>query len=160
MDDMLKHTIGLPTVELAAGGTVAVEGEAGGNLWILVSGALEISKGGVPINTVTRPGAVIGEISLLLDAPYSATVEASEPSVLRYVADGRALLSHDPAVARLIAIGLAERLDFVTTYLVDLKRQYGDVPGLTMVSDVLNVLAHRQGVAARPGSARDPDPEY
>ena len=59
-----------------------------------------------------------------------------------------------------MATVLAERLSFVTTYLADLKHQYGDAPGLAMVSDVLKELAAHQGPAARPGSARDPDPEY
>jgi hypothetical protein len=66
----------------------------------------------------------------------------------------------DPAITQLVAVGLAERLTFVTTYLADLKNQYGDVPGLSMVSDVLNQLAQRQAPPARPGSARDPNPEY
>jgi hypothetical protein len=44
--------------------------------------------------------------------------------------------------------------------LADLKQQYGDAPGLTMVSDVLNRLALRQTAPARPGSARDPQPDY
>ena len=57
-------------------------------------------------------------------------------------------------------MGLAERLNFVTTYLADLKHQYGDAPGLAMVSDVLSQLSQRQGAVARPGSARDPEPEY
>ena len=48
----------------------------------------------------------------------------------------------------------------MTSYLADLKNQYGDAPGLTMVSEVLSLLAQRQVPAARPGSARDPDPEY
>ena len=61
---------------------------------------------------------------------------------------------------RLVAVGLAERLDFVTSYLSDLKHQYGDAPGLAMVSDVLKQLALRQAPLARPGSARDPDPDY
>jgi hypothetical protein len=60
----------------------------------------------------------------------------------------------------LVAIGLAERLNFVTTYLADLKHQYGDAPGLSMVADVLHQLAQRHGPVARPGSARDPDAEY
>jgi CRP/FNR family cyclic AMP-dependent transcriptional regulator len=59
-----------------------------------------------------------------------------------------------------VAVGLAERLNFVTTYLADLKQQYGDAPGLSMVSHVLQHLGHRHGPAARPGSARDPDAEY
>jgi hypothetical protein len=59
-----------------------------------------------------------------------------------------------------VAIGLAERLNFVTTYLADLKQQYGDAPGLSMVNDVLARLAQGQTPSARPGSARDPNPEY
>ena len=58
------------------------------------------------------------------------------------------------------AVGLAERLNFVSTYLADLKDQYGDATGLSMVSEVLSRLAEKQVVAARPGSARDPDPDY
>jgi len=59
-----------------------------------------------------------------------------------------------------VAVELAERLNFVTTYLADLKHQYGDAPGLAMVSDVLAHLGQRKQPVARPGSARDPDPEY
>ena len=70
------------------------------------------------------------------------------------------MLASDPRITRLVAVGLAERLNFVTTYLADLKHQYGDAPGLTMVSDVLNQLAQRQAPPARPGSARDPHPAY
>ena len=59
-----------------------------------------------------------------------------------------------------IAVGLAERLNFVTAYLADLKHQYGDAPGLSMVDSVLTRLAQRQDAPARSGSARDPEPEY
>lgn len=160
MDDMLSASAHLPELRLAPGETLVREGESGGGLWILVSGALQVRKGGVLVNTVIRPGAVIGEVSVLLNTAYSATVEAAEPSVVRHAADGHALLASDPAITRRVAVGLAERLNFVTTYLADLKNQYGDAPGLSMVSDVLNQLAQRQAPPARPGSARDPDPEY
>ena len=66
----------------------------------------------------------------------------------------------DPEITRLIAVGLAERLNFVTAYLADLKHQYGDAPGLSMVDSVLIRLAQRQDAPVRSGSARDPDPEY
>lgn len=160
MADLLTLAAELPSIDLAPGDTVVREGAAGGGLWILVSGALQVIKGGVAVNAVTRPGAVIGEISLLLGSPYTATVVASAPSVVRRASDGRALLLGDPAVMHAVAMGLAERLNFVTTYLADLKNQYGDAPGLTMVNDVLAQLAHRQSPAARPGSARDPNPDY
>lgn len=160
MPDMLTLSAHLPEVSLSPGDVVVHEGGAAGGLWVLVSGALEVRKGGVPVNTITQPGAIVGEISVLLGSAFSATVLATEPSVLRHAADGQALLKRDPAITHLVAVGLAERLNFVTTYLADLKHQYGDAPGLTMVSDVLTRLAQRQAPPARPGSARDPDPEY
>jgi CRP-like cAMP-binding protein len=160
MHELLQRTAGLPEITLAPGDILVREGETGDGLWILISGTLQVSKAGTTISSVSRPGAAIGEISLLLNSPFSATVVATEPSVLRYAADGRALLSSNPAITQLIAVGLAERLAFVTTYLADLKNQYGDAPGLAMVSDVLNHLAHRQGTPARSGSAREPNPDY
>ena len=160
MSDMLALSAHLPQVEFAPGAVIIGEGGSTGGLWVLVSGALQVSKAGVQVNTITRPGALVGEVGVLLDTISSATVRATEASILRHAADGRGLLASDPAITRLVAVGLAERLNFVTTYLADLKLQYGDAPGLSMVSDVLARLAERQGPAARPGSARDPDPEY
>lgn len=160
MTDMLELSAHLPAVRVDTGQVVVREGETGGAIWVLVSGALEVVKGSVAVNTVTRPGALVGEVSVLLGLPYGATVRATAPSVLRHAADGNALLNHHPAVARLMAAGLAERLNFVTAYLVDLKQQYGNAPGLDMVSDVLRQLSTRQAPPTRPGSARDPDPDY
>ena len=160
MHDMLSLSASLPAVAFAAGEVVVEEGGSSGGLWVLVSGALRVRKGPVVVNTVTRPGALIGEIAVLLEGTNGATVEATEPSVLRHAADAKALLASDPLISRLVAIGLAERLNIVTTYLADLKQQYGDAPGLSMVSDVLARLAESRGPRARPGSARDPDPEY
>ena len=132
-------------------------GEAGG-LWVLLSGRLEVSKGGTRVNTIEQPGAIVGEVSLLLGSRHGATIRALEPTRARYAADGHAFLLGDPEVTRNIAVGLAERLNYVTAYLADLKFQYGDTPGLSMVDTVLTRLAHHQGAPARSGSARDPTP--
>jgi hypothetical protein len=78
---------------------------------------------------------------------------------LRQATDGVAFL-RDPEVVRLIAVGLAERLNYVTAYLADVKQQYGDAPGLSMVGTVLARLAQNQHAPVLGGSARDPDPEY
>ncbi len=158
--DMLSLSAHLPEIELDPGETVVQEGGPSGAIWVLVSGALRVRKGDVTVNTITLPGALVGEMSVLLGTDHGATVEATVPSRLRRADDGPALLTRDPAITKLVAVGLAERLNYVTTYLADLKLQYGDTPGLSMVSDVLSELAQRQGPAARPGSARDPEPEY
>jgi CRP-like cAMP-binding protein len=157
---MLQLASHLPERAFAPGDVVVREGQPGGALWVLVSGALLVRKAGIVVNTITHPGAIVGEVSALLGSAYSATVEATEPSVLRHAIDAQALLDSHPAITRLVAVGLAERLNFVTTYLADLKAQYGDAPGLTMVTSVLCELSERQVERARPGSARDPNPEY
>ena len=160
MKDMLALTTHLPEIEYAPGDIVIAEGGESSGVWILLSGSLRVTKNGKEVNTVTRPGALIGEMSILLGVPDSATVEAIGRCGMRYAADGEALLTSDPRIIHLVAVGLAERLNFVTTYLADLQQQYGDAPGLAMVPDVLRQLAQRQGPVAHPGSARDPEPDY
>ena len=159
MTDLFALCGELPAVEVEPGAVVVREGDDGGRIWILEHGALLVRKGGTPVNTIDQPGAIIGEVSVLLGTLSGATVEAMEPSRLRYAAGGAAFLDN-PAVLRLIAAGLAERLNYVTAYLADLKQQYGDAPGLLMVDAVLNRLAQCQSTPVRGGSARDPDPEY
>jgi CRP/FNR family transcriptional regulator, cyclic AMP receptor protein len=160
MASMLELSAHLPDVHVPAGHVVINEGGTPGGIWVLVSGALEVSKSDVPITTLTHPGAMVGEMSLLLGIDHSATVTATQPSVVRHAADGDGFLKSDPVIATLVAIGLAERLRFVTTYLADLKNQYRDIPGLSMLSDVLTGLEQRQAPTAIPGSRREPDPEY
>ena len=157
---MLALSANLPEVEFAPGEAVVHEGGASGSIWILVSGALRVRQGNIQVNTITDPGALIGEMSILQGIAHSATVEATQQSTLRHAADGHGLLASAPAITKLVAVGLAERLSFVTTYLADLTRQYADVPGLSMVSDVLSRLGEHTGPLASPGSVREPDPEY
>ncbi len=160
MTDLLSLAAHLPEVHLAAGDTLVAEGGNGGSVWVLVGGSLEVRKADITVNTITHPGSLVGEMSTLTGSKHSATVVAIEPTTLRHAADGAAFLESDPGVLRLVATGLAERLAFVTTYLADLRHQYGAAPGLAMVGDVLQELAQRQAPPARPGSMRDPDPDY
>lgn len=157
---MLTLAADLPTMRLAPGDVLCAEGDRTGAIWVLVAGALAVSKAGTTVNRIDRPGAIIGEIAVLLGSGNSATVTAETECELRVAADGASMLRSHPEISTHVATGLAERLDFVTTYLADLKHQYGDAPGLAMVGDVLNELATRQGPRAQPGSRRDPDPEY
>lgn len=160
MTDMLTLTNHLPEISYKPGEIVITEGGNSTGVWVLVSGSLLITKNGKEVNRVTQPGALVGEMSILLGVPDSATVEAAELCRMRYAEDGEALLTSNPRIIHLVAVGLAERLNFVTTYLADLKNQYGDAPGLAMVPEVLQALAQATQKPAQPGSLRDPDPEY
>ena len=66
----------LPVMTFAPGEVLMAEGETSGRLYVLLDGAVEITKGGFQINLVSDRGAILGEMSVLLDLPHTATVRA------------------------------------------------------------------------------------
>lgn len=160
MADLLELTEGLPEVVLAPGDVLVEDGTRTGSVWVLLSGSVQVTKHGVLINTIDRPGAAFGEVAVLQGSDHTATVTAATECRLRVARDGRAFLLDQPEVLLGVAGDLAARLDLVTTYLADLRNQYSGSPGLDMVSTVLGRLQGTAPGTARPGSARDPDPEY
>jgi CRP-like cAMP-binding protein len=158
MADLLQLSSHLPEVDIESGHEILREGEQTGAIWILVSGELRVRRGTTVIDWIDQPGAVIGEMAVLLGTAATASVEAIEPSRLRYAAKGEEFLA-DPTVTHLVAVSLAERLNLVTTYLADLQDQYGNAPEMDMVREILNRLLDRQIRASAPGTVRDPDPD-
>lgn len=159
MRSILPACRDLPLRAFAAGETIIAEGTPSRALYVLETGAVEVLKGDVPIVTVHEPGALFGEMSVLLEAPHTATVRALEPSTLHVAEDARAFLHAKPEIAFEIARLLARRLHFVNGYLVDVKRQFehhGD--HLAIVDEVLESLVHHQGRPAVGGSVRCPEP--
>ena len=158
MLEILRLCGNTPQRAFPAGEIVLQEGDRTGVLYILIEGTVEVLKGDVQVNVVSDPGAVFGEMSVLLDAPQSATVRTLEPSRFHVADDARAFLHRDAKVALAVSRLLARRLHGMTTYLADLKHQFADHDShLGMVDEVLEVLVHHQGEAHDPGSDRDPD---
>ena len=155
---MLALVAHLPEVAFDAGDILIREGYVGG-IWVLMSGRLQVRKGEMAVNTIDEAGAIIGEISVLLGHPCGATIEAMEPTRTRYAGDGGALLLGDPEITRLIAVGLAQRLNYVTAYLADLKHQTATCPASPWWTRC-SPGSHSGRTRPRSGSARDPDPEY
>jgi hypothetical protein len=85
----------LPLVTYQAGETVLSAASTTGRLLILKEGAVAVVKEGVEIARVTEPGAVFGELSVLLDQPHTADVRALEASQF-HVADAATTLRVDP----------------------------------------------------------------
>ena len=117
-----RKLAGFPIATYRAGETVITAGSTTGRLLILSKGAVAVFKEGVEIATVTEPGAVFGELSVLLDQPHTADVRALETSQF-YVADAAALLRVDPIALIYVATVLARRLDDANRALIELKRQ-------------------------------------
>ena len=99
----------LPLVTYQVGETVIADGSKSARLLILKKGAVTIVKEDTEIATVTEPGAVFGELSILLDQPNKVDVRALETSQF-YVADGDVLLTQNPIVMH-VATVLARQLD-------------------------------------------------
>jgi CRP-like cAMP-binding protein len=147
--------------DVAAGEVVLVDGEPVHALFVLLEGSLRIEKAGVLVAHVSEPGVSVGEMSLLLGVPATADVVAAEPTRLAVIDDAAARLESDAQLPLALARLLAARLQVMTTYLADLKRQYADHEGgLGMVDVVLGALMRSPGTRSTLGSARDPDPEY
>ena len=137
------------------------EGDEVVSLYELRSGSVEILRGGATVAVVAEPGALFGEMSLLLDRPASASVRARTEAEVVEVHDARARLASDPEFAILIARVLARRVDTMTGYLADLRQQYADHEGgLGMIDEVLSSLSHSAPIDVEPGSEREPDAPY
>src|SRR3954462_5965308 len=124
MRDILEYCIGGAKRRVAAGTEGLHEGGRTGHLYVLIEGRLEVVKGDSVVAVLTEPGAVLGEMSVLLDQPHTATVRAAADSVVYEFDDAAMFLRNQPAVALLIARLLAQRLNVATTYLADLTHQY------------------------------------
>jgi CRP/FNR family transcriptional regulator, cyclic AMP receptor protein len=127
-------------------GTGEVIIEQGGRtnlLWFLVEGVVEVVKDDIRVAIGSQPGAVFGELSVLLGGNHTATVRALHPCVFRVVENPRAFLESSPLVCFHICELLARRLDAVNQYLVDVKRQFSGNEHLGLVDEVLETLMHR-----------------
>jgi CRP/FNR family transcriptional regulator, cyclic AMP receptor protein len=117
-----RKLAGFPIATYEAGETVFTAASTSGRLLILRTGAVAVLKEAVEIATVTEPGAVFGELSVLLDQPHTADVRTLEASQF-YVADAATLLRVDPIALLYIATVLARRLDDANQALIDVRRQ-------------------------------------
>ena len=149
----------LPLAAYQAGETVLAAGSTTGRLLILREGAVEIVKEGVQIAKVTEPGAVFGELSILLNQPHTADIRAVETSRF-HVADAATLLAQDPIALLYVAAILARRLDGANHALIELKRQLeaGQPPSVIAktVEKMEDLLAFSGASLAYAGYPYDP----
>lgn len=161
MAGLLATFDGFPDRQLTDGDVLIAEGEPVGALYVVERGRFAVTRGGSMLAAIDEPGAVIGEISALLDTTPTATVTATEPSIVKVVDDPLSFLASDAAALLEIARMLAGRLSRMSAYLTDVKAQYAGAGGhLELLDEVLAELTYGEQPPAEPGSARDPDPLY
>ncbi len=140
MTNLLAMTATRPTRTLADGEVLLVQGEGGGDLFILLSGKLVVVRDGVNIATISQPGTLVGELSVLLGIRNSATVSAEREAKVRVIRDANTLLDSEPGLARRVAALVAGRLDATSALLVELAKQNKGKAEQGLLSRILSTL--------------------
>ena len=100
------------TETVDAGHTLFVEGAPSSNMYVLLTGTAAVKKGGRRIARV-GPGDVVGELSVILGGPRTATVQAETP-IEWLVLDQRSLraaIDEVPGLGWHLLQSVAARLD-------------------------------------------------
>lgn len=123
MTSLLLLTYSAPTIELDKGEVLITQGESDGNLYVLDTGILSVERDGVKIATIDQFDALIGEMSLLLGKPHSATVRAATKARVRVVRDAMLVLERHPLITLRLATLLCQRLDSTSALLAGLSHE-------------------------------------
>ena len=141
MADILDLVKGQKAQDFPAGETLIHEGLTLGKLFVLAEGQVEVIRRDMQVTHVDEPGSVFGEMSVLLDQPYSATVKALSAIKVYVIDDAYKFLESKPEVSIHIATLLARRLYYTTAYLVDLQQQLaGRRKDLDVVDKILGSM--------------------
>jgi CRP-like cAMP-binding protein len=152
MPNILELLQGCEPHRYAAGEEVIRQGSQTGCLFFLMEGTVEILRDGVPVATSSEPGGVFGEMSALLEAPHTATVRAKTPCAVCIVPDSLAFLESSPAMSHSVSKLLAQRLNALNKYLVEVKTKREGAGHLDVVISALEGLLHHH-----PARSTQPD---
>ena len=102
---------------IAPGMALIEQGGQTGQLYVLKEGELEVVRDGKHVTTIKRPGAVMGEMSVLLDVPQTATVRAITEVDYYVIDNALEVLNTHPDWLLQIARLLAQRVNATTAQL-------------------------------------------
>ena len=127
-----------------AGHVLVPQGGKLGKLYVLRQGEVEIERDGTYISSSNQPGAIFGEMSLLLDMPHSATVRAVTDIEVFVIDDALTVLEANPGWTLQIARLLAQRVNATTAQLAQNQGQDTNRERLVLPQNVLAQWADPQ----------------
>ena len=141
MPDILEYCKGRKAETFRSGAILINEGAEDHKLLVLIEGQVEVLRKGTQVSYVDEPGSLFGEMSVLLDMPYSASVKALSTVKAYVIDDPIGFLGSQAEIALELAALLARRLYYTTSYLVDLQQQAaGRREDLDLVDKILAQL--------------------
>jgi CRP/FNR family transcriptional regulator, cyclic AMP receptor protein len=98
-------------VDLPAGHVLMREGGSGNEFYVIVSGSVDVTRGGQSIRTL-GPGDFLGEIALIDRGPRSATATATSAVSAQVlgVREFHSLLDAHPGISKAVLATLAQRV--------------------------------------------------
>ena len=156
---------------VTAGTVLFEEGTAGGGIVVLLSGRLNVLKGGHLVGTISEPGSYVGESTFVTGKMRGATVVAeNSATIIRLSAQQSADFLQSPGAEAKMIRTVTQRLDSandvireraeritalegalktvltgLTVIHQDLKNAETDPDALTEVARQIRVLVNRQG---------------
>ena len=125
------------TEDISPGDNLFLEGDDTRDMYILVSGDLEVRKDDKVLFEISKPGSLVGEMSYLLENRRTATVRAlNEVRVIRIPGDRvEDFLVEFPVIAPQISKGLAQRLRETTKVMHGFKEFCDQLPDAVIMTD-------------------------
>ena len=127
-----------------AGHVLVPQGGKLGKLFVLRQGEVEIERDGTFISSSSQPGAIFGEMSLLLDIPHSATVRAISDIEVFVIDDALRVLEANPGWTLQIARLLARRVNATTAMLAESQGETASDERLVLPQNVFSQWADPQ----------------
>jgi len=139
---MLNSVIHNPEMEkylvsYETGETLFFEGDDTQDIYVLVSGKLNVLKGTKKIAEIVKEGVVFGEMSFLLSQKRTATVKAmTDVKAIRIPKENvEPFLKEFPEVVTVVAKYLAKRLDVTSQTLFGFRELCDQLPDAVMIVD-------------------------
>lgn len=150
MSDILDFCAGREARTFAPGEVLIREGGDEGHLYVLIEGQVEVLRKETQVSYIDEPGSIFGEMSVLLDMPYTASVRALGEVRAFEIEDAIEFLASNSEIAIYVAALLARRLYYTTSYLVDLQQQAaGKREDLDIVDRILEQLVQKPDASPR-----------
>jgi CRP-like cAMP-binding protein len=123
--DILESLSAFPLVGFEEGDLLLRQGTVTQRLLFLRDGAVDIVRDQVTLARIAEPGAVLGDMAVILGRPHSADVRAVRQSRCHVAEDAAALLTAEPTLALYVMTVRASRLDEVNRHLIEARNRLG-----------------------------------
>lgn len=127
MNTKILSDLGMKTTDVDAGTVLIREDSDNSNVYVLVSGKVEVTMRGQTIAVIDKPGAALGQVAVLLGQKPVVTSTTTEPSTFYLVNDFQDFLLKNPDACLSTAQTLAGQMVNSINHMVWMKEQLAEL---------------------------------